>query len=248
MFLNHDLVGFFNSIPQATILSALQSLIRDFLSSGRAKTLMVDLYAKVGPVHSGRSRFSVKANQVEINMKQLMDIIQFSFSFGCFTTLGICYRQIQGTSMGNQVSLILSSLSIVAFERAWLHTHSPLLSKFSSNRAIFIHEDLLQCSGLRELVSLGFHPKPIQLEDEAHNEILGFRINPLCRAVTYMIKTEKWRYRFPCSAGSHQLNLSGYRSRRQLISKFVFPWSTKCQHIHELKELHSWLGFDVLRF
>ena len=90
VFLNHDLSGFFNSIPQSTILSALQSLIQDFLSSGRAKTLMVDLCAKVGPVHSGRSRFSVKANQVEINMKQRTDIIQFSFFSGGFTTLGKC--------------------------------------------------------------------------------------------------------------------------------------------------------------
>ena len=172
-------------------MSALHSLIQDFLSSGSAKTLMVDLHAKVGPVHSGRSRFSVKANQVEITMKQLMDIIQFSFSSGCFTTLGKCYRQVQGTSMGNQVSPVLSSLSIVAFERAWLHTHTTLLSKLSSkvlvlryvdNRAIFIHEDLLQCSGLRELVSLDFYPKPIQLEDEEHNEFLGFRINPVSRS------------------------------------------------------------------
>ena len=257
VFLNHDLVGFFNSIPQSTILSALQSLIQDFLSSGRAKTLMVDLLAKVGPVQSGKSRFSVKANQVEINMKQLMDILQFSFSSGCFTTLGKCYRQVQGTSMGNQVSPILSSLSIVAFERAWLHIHSTLLSKLSSkvlvlryvdNRAIFIHEDLLQCSGLRELVSLDFYPKPIQLEDEEHNEFLGFRINPQCREVTYPMKTEKWRYRLPCSAGSHQLNLSGYRSRRQLIGKFVFPWTTKCQQMQELKELYRWLGFDVTCF
>ena len=158
--------------------------------------------------------------------------------------------------MGNQVSPMLSSLSIVAFERAWLHTHSTLLSKLSSkvlvlryvdNRAIFIHEDLLQRSG-RELVSLDFYPKPMQLEDEEHNEFLGFRINPLCREVTYMMKAEKWRYRLPCSAGSHQPNLSGYRSRRQLIIKFVFPWSTKCQQIQELKELYSWLGFDVPRF
>ena len=256
VFLNHDLVGCFNSIPQSTIMSALHSLIQDFLSSGSAKTLMVDLHAKVGPVHSGRSSFSVKANQVEINMKQLMDIIQFSFSSGRFTTLGKSHRQVQGTSMGNQVRPVLSSLSIVAFERAWFHTHSTLLSKLSSkvlvpryvdNRAIFIHEDLMQCAGLRELVSLDFYPKPIQLEDGEHNEFLGFRINPLRREVSYMMKTEKWRYRLPCSAGSHQLNLSGYRSRRQLISKFVFPWSTKCQQIQDLKELYSWLGFDVPR-
>ena len=79
VFLNHDLVGFFNSIPQSTILSALQSLIQDFLSLGRSDTLMVDLHSKVGPVHAGKSRFSVKANQIEFNMVQLMDIIQFSF-------------------------------------------------------------------------------------------------------------------------------------------------------------------------
>ena len=200
VFLNHGLIGFFNSIP-------LQSLIQDFLSLGRAKTLMVDLYSKVGPVHAGRSKFSVKANQIEINMQQLMDIIRFSFSSGCFTTLGKCFRQVQGTSMGNQVSPILSSLSIVAFEGAWLQTHAALLSRLPSrilvlryvgNRAIFIKEELLRCPQFRELASLDFYPKPIQLEDEEHNEFLGFHINPLCREVSYLLKTEKWRYRLPC--------------------------------------------------
>ena len=150
---------------------------------------MVDLHSTVGPVHAGKSRFSVKANQIEVNMVQLMDIIQFSFSSGCFTTLGKCYRQVQGTSMGNQVSPILSSLSVVAFERAWLHTHATALSRLRSkilvlcyvdNRAIFLHEDLLQCSQFRDLVSLDFYPKPIQLEDEQRSDFLGFITSTLC--------------------------------------------------------------------
>ena len=49
-FLNHDLVGFFDSIPQSTILSSLQSLIQDFLDTGGGKTLMVDMHSKIGPV------------------------------------------------------------------------------------------------------------------------------------------------------------------------------------------------------
>ena len=216
VFLNHDLVGFFNSIPQSTILSALQSLMQDFLSLGRSETLMVDLHSTVGPVHAGKSRFSVKANQIEVNMVQLMDIIQFSFSSGCFTTLGKCYRQVQGTSMGNQVSPILSSLSIVAFERAWLHTHATALSRLRSKQ---------------------------------HNDFLGFNINPLCREITYLLKTERWRYRLPHSAGSQQLNvnLSGYRSRRQLISKLVSPGTLKCRQMQDLRDMYSTLGFDVHR-
>ena len=50
LFLNHDLVGFFDSIPQSTILSSLQSLIQDFLDTGGGKTLMVDMHSKIGPV------------------------------------------------------------------------------------------------------------------------------------------------------------------------------------------------------
>ena len=215
---------------------------------------MVDLHSKIGPVHAGKSKFSVKANQVELNMNQLMDIIQFSFSSGCFTALGKCYRQVQGTSMGNQVSPILSSLSIVAYERAWLHTQKTLLARFPTrrlalryvdNRAIFMHDDLLQCPGLQNLANLDFYPKPIQLEDEEHNEFLGFRINASRREVSYMIKPETRRYRLPCSASSHQLNMSGFRSRRQLILKFAFPMSVKCQQIQELGQLYSNLGFDV---
>ena len=233
LFLNHDLVGFFNSIPQSTILSSLQLLIQDFLDSGGGKSLMVEMYSKIGPAHAGKYRFSVKANQVELKMNQSMDIIRFSSSSGCFTTLGKCFRQVQGTSMGNQVSPIFPSLSIVAYERAWLRNHKSLLARYPTqllvlryvdNRAIFSHEDLLQCPGLQNFASLDFYPKPIQLQDEQHNEFLGFHINASCREVRYLIKPETWRYRLPCSAGSHQLNMSGFRSRRQLILKFAFPF------------------------
>ena len=164
-------------------------------------------------------------------MNQLMDIISFSFSSGCFTALGKCYRQVQGTSTGIQVSPILSSLSIVAYERAWLHTHESSLARYPTQllvlryvdcRAIFIPQDLLQCPGLHNLASLDFYPKPIQLEDEQRNEFLGFHIDASCREVSYLIKPETWRYRLPCSAGSRQLNMSGIRSRRS-FSSLPFP-------------------------
>ena len=47
VLLNHDLVGFFNSILQSTSLSALQSLIQDFLSSGPLRHLWLTCMQKL---------------------------------------------------------------------------------------------------------------------------------------------------------------------------------------------------------
>ena len=52
IFLNHDLVGFFNSIPQADIIQRMRYLIAEF-SKNNNDILLIDPHSKLNPVHSG---------------------------------------------------------------------------------------------------------------------------------------------------------------------------------------------------
>ena len=110
-FLNHDLVGFFNSIPQADIIRSIHFLTSEFLDNNN-NVLIVDPYNKVGPVHSGKSAYSVKSNMVKILAEHIPSIIQFSFDACAFTAIGEVFQQTCGTSMGNQISPILSTCAI----------------------------------------------------------------------------------------------------------------------------------------
>ena len=65
-FLNHDLVGFFNIIPQADIIQSVRYLIAEF-SKNNNDILLIDPYSKLNPVHSGKSTHSIKSNMTKIN-------------------------------------------------------------------------------------------------------------------------------------------------------------------------------------
>ena len=108
IFLNHDLVGFFNSIPQADIIQSVRYLIAEF-SKNNNDIILIDPYRKLNPVHSGTSTHSIKSNMTKLNVQHIVDIIQFSFDACAFTAIGEVFRQTCGTSMGNQISRVPSS-------------------------------------------------------------------------------------------------------------------------------------------
>ncbi|OLP93915.1 hypothetical protein AK812_SmicGene24111 [Symbiodinium microadriaticum] len=151
IFLNHDLVGFFNSISQADIIQSVRYLIAEFSKSNN-DILLIDPYSKLNPVHSGTSTHSIKSNMTKINVQHIVDIIQFSFDACAFTAIGEVFRQTCGTSMGNQISPILSTCAIVATEITWLrlygqHVASAHLAdqlwirRYVDNRAIIVDKD-----------------------------------------------------------------------------------------------------------
>ena len=220
-------------------------------------------YSKLNPVHSGKSTHSVKSNMTEINAQHIVDIIQFSFDACAFTAIGEVFRQTCGTSMGNQISPILSTCAIVATEITWLrlfgqHVASAHLAdqlwirRYVDNRAIIVDKDVLHTNPyIWQLASLQFYKKPVQLEDENCDDFLGFRINANNRQVSYsyILHSQPWRYRlsqWPQSAGSRKLRLSGYHSRRHMIESTVFPQSLAQQQLQALDDLYFKLGFRDL--
>ncbi|OLP93944.1 hypothetical protein AK812_SmicGene24107 [Symbiodinium microadriaticum] len=188
IFLNHDLVGFFNSISQADIIQSVRYLIAEF-SKNNNDILLIEPYSKLNPVHSGTSTHSIKSNMTKINVQHIVDIIQFSFDACAFTAIGEAFRQTCGTSMGNQISPILSTCAIVATEITWLrlygqHVASAHLAdqlwirRYVDNRTIIVDKDALHNNPyIWQLASLQFYKKPVQLEDENCDDFLGFRIN-----------------------------------------------------------------------
>ncbi|OLP89200.1 hypothetical protein AK812_SmicGene29372 [Symbiodinium microadriaticum] len=227
IFLNHDLVGFVNSIPQADIIQSVRYLIAEF---------------------------SQHNNDI---------LLIFSFDACAFTAIGEVFRQTCGTSMGNQISPILSTCAIVATEITWLrlfgqHVASAHLAdqlwirRYVDNRAIIVDKDVLHTNPyIWQLASLQFYKKPVQLEDENCDDFLGFRINANNRQVSYsyILHSQPWRYRlsqWPQSAGSRKLRLSGYHSRRHMIESTVFPQSLAQQQLQALDDLYFKLGFRDL--
>ena len=148
IFLNHDLVGFFNSIPQADIIQSNHYLIAEFSKSNN-DILLIDPHSKLNPVHSGKSTHSIKSNMTKINALHIVDIIQFSFDACAFTAIGEVFRQTCGTSMGNQISPILSTCAIVSTEITWLRLYGQYVAsahladqlwirRYVDNRAIIV--------------------------------------------------------------------------------------------------------------
>ncbi|CAE7805157.1 unnamed protein product [Symbiodinium sp. CCMP2592] len=255
-FLNHDLVGFFNSIPQSDILQSIQFLTSQFLDEHNA-TITVDPYNKIAPAHSGRSTHSLKSNMVKMQAEHIPAIIQFSFDACAFTAIGEVFQQTCGRSMGNQISPILSTCAIVATEITWLRMYGQFVSsahlhdkfwirRYVDNRAIIVDEDELQHNPfIQQLASLHFYKKPVQLEDEACDDFLGFRIHADNRKITYNLHREPWRYRLPQSAGTTKLRLSGYHSRKHLIRTIAYPEDVAQRQIQELDDLYKLTDIDT---
>ena len=254
IFLNHDLVAFFNSIPQADIIQSVHYLIAEFSKSNN-DILLIDPHSKLNPVHSGKSTHSIKSNMTKINAQHIVDIIQFSFDACAFTAIGEVFRQTCGTSMGNQISPILSTCAIVSTEITWLRLYGQYVAsahladqlwirRYVDNRAIIVDKAALHANPyIWQLSSLQFYKKPVQLEDEHCDDVLGFRINANNRQVSYILHSQPWRYRLPQSAGSRKLRLSGYHSRRHMIESTVFPQSLAQQQLRALDDLYFKLGF-----
>ena len=167
-FLNHDLVGFFNFI---------HFLTSEFLDNNN-HVIVVDPHTKISPVHSGKSSYSVKSNMIKMQAQHIPAIIQFSFDACAFTAIGEVFQQTCGTSMGNQISPILSTCAIVATEITWLRMYGQFVSsahladqlwirRYVDNRAILVDEEELHRNPhVQQLASLHFYKKPVQLEDE----------------------------------------------------------------------------------
>ena len=150
--------------------------------------MLVDPRNKISPIHSRKPTYSVKSNMVQIQAQRIPDIIKFSFDASAFTAIGEVFQQTCGTAMGNQISPILSTCTIVATEITWLRMFDQYVSsvhmadqlwicRYVDNRAIIVDSEELQRNPyIWQLTSWHFYKRPVQHEDENCNDFLGFII------------------------------------------------------------------------
>ena len=262
VILNDDLVGFFNSIPQSTICEAVQALINDYLSKHPSSipfhqiTLSVNLNSLSSKFRVFRGKIAPlsKLNTKPIWLCHLLTIIQMSFNAGIFTALGCCWRQARGTSIGNQISPVLSSIAVSFIEKIWQQIYRDwwkqeqmnwFHTRYVDNRFCLVPLYITDQAPFRTFASADFYIKPVEIEPVGDNKILGFIVDPKSRTITYDMPSEQWQFRSPKSAGSLRLNLSGFRSRRVLISRQTFPKQNVSHMLQSLTNIYLQQGFTL---
>jgi hypothetical protein len=71
----------------------------------------------------GKVSGTSKLNQHHVYLMDLPAIVELSFRLGVFSAQQRCYSQTHGTSIGNQISPILSSIAVAWVEETWRSIH-----------------------------------------------------------------------------------------------------------------------------
>ena len=261
-FVNDDLVGFFNSVPQTRLLDAVHQLVDHWVENhlghfpeGRDSiTISVDTSAHGDPVHSTFSgSFRRTAFQIrKLHVADIVEIVQSSLSSHIFSALGCIWRQIRGAGIGSQISPSLSNLAVTITERSWQETFAQVLEqpslhlcsiRYADNRFLMFSTNFNSCDALTTFCDLDFYGHPVELEKVEDNMLLGFAVDVDRRTVEYR-QPDIRQIRDCISAGSLRLRMSGLKSRAHLIRKYTYPTSLISSSLTQLGALYVQKGFS----
>ena len=201
-------------------------------------------------MHGQSIKNSVKDKVVSLD--DVLTIVGLSFSLGVFSLGDYTFRQVMGSSIGNQISPVLSNVAVSVSELQWQrnwacwwkwHKKYISLHRYVDNRFILHDPRMAQHVPFQELVSLEFYTPPVLLEEVGDLHFLGFEIRPELRQVRYLFPSESWQFRNPHSAGSKQHSLSGFRSRVCLICRYCYPWDLVSPTLYKLLSLYQEQGY-----
>jgi hypothetical protein len=153
-----------------------------------------------------------------VYLAHIRDIVQLSFTLGVFQACGSLWRQTHGTSIGNQISPILSSITVAWEEHDWIttyntwwvnHRHFGFFSRYVDNRFVLSQPTITKHRPFKSFSDPLFYGHPVILESVSDNSVLGFHFDPKQRTVLFKVPQEPWAYRSPLSAGSKSIVLSG---------------------------------------
>ena len=259
---NDDLVGFFNAIPQDRIIKAVSDLLRDYFEklgrspedAPKALTVNVNLPSAESRVFQGRVRPLENFQNHCIFIEDILDVVRLSFSTGVFTAMNKCFKQIRGSSIGNQISPVLSSIAIAQYELGWQVSHANWLhqnrclmfcARYVDNRFCVMPADLLSSKAMKEFCKPSFYGPPVELENVPDDtDFLGFVLDIEQMRTTFKLPSQNWAFRTPASAGSTRLNLGGLRARACLIRRQTWPRSLIPKYLSILCQKYRSLGFS----
>jgi len=262
--INDDLVGFFNALPQQQILQDYDLLVQTYLQQTgnilSTTTFTADLSHKstsLFRVHTGTIKYSTKAahNLVyckTVHLEHIRLIIQTSFTTGLVRVMSMCLQQIQGSTIGNQISPTLCSIPIIVRELQWKrsynlwhtnHHQQFFLERYVDNRFGVLPVLFLQHPAMQEFNQEWFYHKPVQLEVVDDTHFLGANVHIDSRMVSPILASEPWQLRTPQSAGSLKALLSPFQARAHIISQQTFPKSHIPHYLNQLTAIYIKAGF-----
>ena len=170
------------------------------------------------------------------------------------------FQQHRGTCIGNQISPVLSSLPVIPRESCWQREWTQFLNsakfldmqqaelficRYVDNRLLLADFSILEHQCLKDFRHLSFYRGTIRLEEITNHQFLGSRLNVANRTVTYTQPDKVWCIRNPRSAGSWSSRVSGFLSRKALITQYAWPPSQRSVQVQELPELYRGKGFPA---
>ena len=263
--LNDDLVGFFNSIPQEDILKFAKQLLDMYSDHVQKPTdqivFTVDLHQPTinrNNCTSSQINFNPKSKHnvqyhKHIHLKHVLDIIQLSITLGVVSVQGTCYKQILGSTIGNQISPTVCSIPILFREKEWREKHPEWLiqhgksmwyDRYVDNRFAIIPRTIFNSDPLTEFTDEWFYRKPIQLETVPDTHFLGTNVDINQRQINFILPTDKWQIQPINSAASTSKLLSSFRTRLFLITHNTYPSSNCAMPTIRLIQLYKAQGYS----
>ena len=146
-----------------------------------------------GRVFRGKSRRATLTPRV-ISAGDIYAIVEASFILNIFRVVGRSFRQLRGTSIGNQISPVLSAIAVAFEEYMWATTYSNFLEsnrttmflmRYVDNRFLIFSDHLLKNKAMKLPCHPSFYRDPVTLEDVGDLRILGCLVDPEKRHVSY---------------------------------------------------------------
>eukprot|EP00439_Symbiodinium_sp_Y106_P011130 s7285_g1.t1 len=206
-----DLVGFFNSLPVERIQKAVELVFLQYFQNracNHPDAFMFTVHDRQkfseGRVLRGKARVFRSAVMRQISAGDVKQLVALSFLFAKFTIMGRCFRQIQGSPIGNQISPALCDLTVSVEEAMWAASFDVAktswkamcwFGRYVDNRFLVFPRGFLQSHAFQSLVSPMFYRDPVVLEACDAGELLGCMVDIEAGTVEFRIPNESWQYR-----------------------------------------------------
>lgn len=173
-FVNDDLVGFFNSVPQERLLDAVSALLQEWRQQRSEFVISVDIFGTGRPTqttfsrHHRRPAFHHKSIYTEV----FLEIIQCSLPSHSLQALGQVWRQIRGAGIGLHISPFCN-IAIALIEQSWQTTYAQFLAqpsvrwkafRYVDNRFSIYPEQFEAETVIQVFKDLAFYTLPVELE------------------------------------------------------------------------------------
>ena len=241
-----DLSGFFNSVPHARMLEAVEFMIllycqRFELPLDFKMTLRMQRNSDKLRLFRGQRR-AHELHTVVFPLNTLKMAVQFLLSHSYFTVGYSCFRQVQGASMGSHFAPALCGLVAVlqeyfftsAFQCGLRDSRLWLNLRYVDNRVMLGVEKFQSFQPWNTWCDLAFYEPPIWLEPVSDSQILGCTVSVLQRALTVQLSHDMGCYRSGLSEGTLTGVSAAFRARALLILRQTRPIHLQLPQLQDL--------------